>query len=609
MPPDLNQEAALAEAISLLHLLHRIPATPFSNPEIPDYRVPETEYSLPFAKEQTLVHALSFLVGNDDPNYVPALCVQEEPNANGPRLNILLAVNQRNSNDTDAFATLKEIKDKFDPLLASLQDAPQRTEQELFTHIVSMCTQRILVRIRYAKSKSNKQKQTIKHLLTTTTSLLGAAYFKYKQAARVVVKNIDNWLKYQTTDALCIAVESIHTLSRVPQLRPALDSIANIVLGPSERKNLLRMILRVARYRETARVLYRLAKKYPITRNMCLVLVTLPTSAFRGSSPSYKPSLERTSERLSIAKVVKSNTRLLSRLLIKNGNTIDTEFDWQALRIMREGKIHAEVQLVYHLETHEQGLPPRVIASSKMACYLCNVFLCSVAKIYTRRCHGRLYPGWKLPFFPSSCDMERRFTRTLETKIQQELPRLVKSQKRTVFPDPSESALWTMNESATTIAQPETSVDIVEEVKTDDITPEIKVDEVIVVTECPPEVADVIATTSSEDTLGPPALSEVRMKLRQGTPLDLKLPVNSLSTLHLGPAIFQIEYTVGPNSTRSELQCCAEWLKKDSAAAVKVSSVDLLHSRDLELGIETEVANDGPVHVDIGGKVLRLVLS
>lgn len=483
------------------------------------------------------------------------------------------------------------------------------TEQELFTHIVSMCTQRILVRIRYAKSKSNKPKQTIKHLLTTTTSLLGTTYSKYKQAARIVVKNIDSWLKHQTTDALCNVVESIHALSRVPQLRPALDSIANIVLGPSERKNLLRMILRVARYRETARILYRLAKKYPITRNMCLVLVTLPASAFRALSPGYKPSLERTSQRLSIAKLVKSNTVSLSRLLIKNGNTLDGEFDKQALRTMREGKIHAEVQLVYHLETQEQGLPPRVIGSSKMACYLCNVFLCSVAKIYTRRCHGRLYPGWKLPIFPSSCDMERRFTKILETEIQQELPRLVKSQKRTVFPDPSESALWTMNESATTIAQPETSVDIVEDVKTDDIGPEMKVDEVVVVIECPPEVVDIIATTSSEDTLEPPTPSPVRVKLHQGIPEHLTILANSLSTLHLGPALFQIEYTVGPNSTSSELQCCAEWLTKDNAATVEASSVGLVHSRDLELGIETEVTSDGSVYVDIGGNLLRLVLS
>lgn len=47
-------------------------------------------------------------------------------------------------------------------------------------------------------------------------------------------------------------------------------------MGPSERRNLLKMIHRVGRHRGTAHVLYRNATKYPIVRAMGVVLVSLP---------------------------------------------------------------------------------------------------------------------------------------------------------------------------------------------------------------------------------------------------------------------------------------------------------------------------------------------
>lgn len=64
---------------------------------------------------------------------------------------------------------------------------------------------------------------------------------------------------------------------------------------------------------------------------------------------------------------------------------------------LRESKIHADIQVVSYLETHGPKSAPRVVTSSKMACFLCNVPLRQAAKVYTKRYHGRLYPDWKLP--------------------------------------------------------------------------------------------------------------------------------------------------------------------------------------------------------------------
>lgn len=119
-----DQPEALAEAISLLHILHRIPAPPCINPATSTKVANGDEYSLPFAKEQELVNALAFLVGNDDPNYVPALCVQEQPQAAG--LNILLAVNQKDSKDADSLTALNQIQQRFNPLLEFLGHASHR---------------------------------------------------------------------------------------------------------------------------------------------------------------------------------------------------------------------------------------------------------------------------------------------------------------------------------------------------------------------------------------------------------------------------------------------------------------------------------------------------
>lgn len=60
-------------------------------------------------------------------------------------------------------------------------------------------------------------------------------------------------------------------------------------------------------------------------------------------------------------------------------------------------KIHAEIQLLFFYELNPHLPRPRIICSSKSACYLCNLFFGIHGIFHIRRSHGRLYDKWILP--------------------------------------------------------------------------------------------------------------------------------------------------------------------------------------------------------------------
>ncbi len=107
-------------------------------------------------------------------------------------------------------------------------------------------------------------------------------------------------------------------------------------------------------------------------------------------------------------------------------------------------KIHAEIQLLCFYE-HSPDIPhPRIICSSKSACYLCDLFIKTHGKFQTPRTHGRLYDKWILPEWPISeapaneyiLPVVEQFNAALEAKILHTLNR-----KRLPCRHPNESTL------------------------------------------------------------------------------------------------------------------------------------------------------------------------
>jgi hypothetical protein len=59
--------------------------------------------------------------------------------------------------------------------------------------------------------------------------------------------------------------------------------------------------------------------------------------------------------------------------------------------------VHGEVQLILHYEQFPYTPPPRAIGSSKLACFLCDLFIRKHGKHRVGQSHRRLYEKWTIP--------------------------------------------------------------------------------------------------------------------------------------------------------------------------------------------------------------------
>ena len=122
-------------------------------------------------------------------------------------------------------------------------------------------------------------------------------------------------------------------------------------------------------------------------------------------------------------------------------------------------KVHAEIQLLLFYEQQPHKIRPRIISSSKSACYLCNLFIHLHGEFHISRTHGRLYDRWILPERPINevaanrplLSVINRLNEALEVKIIHTL-----SRKPLPFPHPDESVLllrepWSSNSTLSRI--------------------------------------------------------------------------------------------------------------------------------------------------------------
>lgn len=196
---------------------------------------------------------------------------------------------------------------------------------------------------------------------------------------------------------------------------------------PSKARSLCDTIRKIGRYQTCANRLAQLASNNVLFLNVRTVCVCLDQEALQHTVQPEKAPADKVLLLVSNGKFKEAQ---LSRLLQSaTSNVAKSQWKFKASLSMAQGvdaKVHAEVQLLWYIKSLCLKKPPRVIESSKLACYLCSALIACTGEYEPGRSHGRIYRGWRLP--STACDgLHKRFARYLETYIIDSLQERIKS--------------------------------------------------------------------------------------------------------------------------------------------------------------------------------------
>ncbi|KAJ5738759.1 hypothetical protein N7493_001914 [Penicillium malachiteum] len=460
-PKPRSPEIICAESITLNVLLHENPKSPRQK-RARGYISAGSRYELPFSTERDLVETLSFLSKTiDGSDYIPAVCVEQ--NSSGNSLEVIIAVNK--SNPKDGNDILGKVKTGFEEIFEILHTADYEDrensrdiEAKVRNSIIEMCSARILDRLRLVPNKHKKARdltdlkerfdkarrgiKRIERQKLQNANLVGTsaqALSKLKDVMQLITK----WSKYQVTNSLNEFLAGIWRLNKVKNLSKLLELIPTGKFGVFQDSDvatsLFNMISKLSRYYRNAKVLYLIAKKFPLVRNMQVRLADLPPEAFdRPDRSGYVPNIEDAASLLGII----NGRRYQSHEILRYMNLAKDEkpsqrFSKQTRQILKESKIHSEIQLIAYCEIKSTPkLFPRVIASSKDACYLCNAFIKMHGRMHTSRTHGKLYTGWRLPALWQFKDLQRRFNQALLERARKTIAARMKDSHAYLHPPP-----------------------------------------------------------------------------------------------------------------------------------------------------------------------------
>lgn len=441
-----------------------------------------------------------------------------------------------------------------------------------------------------------------------------------------LLKVTRSWKLHQTDGELCAVVEGLRAFAAMDDWRTVIDLIPDQLMNPSSRDSLVSMLRKGARYRHAARILYRTAKKHPVARRMEALAVHLDASAFHVPLLSSPPtSLDATLSRVLSGQ--NHNIAPLCRALKTTAAHARTTFDTQTRQTLTEGKVHAEVQLLCYILQNPSPSPPRIVCASKDACFLCHCLLQAHGKLLSPRCHGRLYPGWRMPPTPALRPLQTSLNHMLEQKIRDGAAALWKHNgaRRRGLPMPCESSCSTAVLSTTTVVGDEAPPSTQIITATEKTPSEPAVDETFVSSHTLVSASDMVPTrevevqpVESRDTLPQRedwSVGEI-YALAQGEAVTSSLPTGRLSRMYTAEQLqVQLEYTteqqeMGGETPHLEYQiqqltpCEGRALRESSyTSIIDVSLMAVDEQRNFQLNELAEL------YLSAGDCIFRLTLQ
>lgn len=630
-----SYHCTLAENIALLRLWSNVPELPKDNPPPAALFTKSTEKrSLTFTKECDIVDNLAFISAiSDDHEKVTATCIEEQADHQG--MTVILAVNEGDLDVVqESFRTilgiLEEVSSrgkqdaKLSTVLRSLTIPTGKTEQEdgqlrrsLLMEIIALNRHRILSRLRSKHAEEsirNQGKPTISSFLVDAVKIGSKVRSLPKGLTAGIAAESKNFERtfeklekcasddVNSGSILADILESAHNLSKHLGFDEFLTKLPNgPPLHPSGRKALLIGIQKIGRYSSACNFLFRAARSLGVFKSLKVeVIKESELCAAPINGHVLTPSLTAALRRLDRRRPDQIN-QLIQSLASNSGSSPMAEkekFGRFLNRAVSECKVHAEIQILYHYEMKPVAIMPRVICSSKSACFLCDLFIRFHGKFYVARSHGRLYERWRLPDLqglglPSAeLEIQKAVFEKFNNEIEDRIRRILLNRRRFSHLHPNESIYmpspaWTPSRASTDDGIARSSVSNPAKVMVlgngldKSVSQQLNRDER---TEAPGEILVVREAQSSGKQEADVSISypenlvqgrKIRQVL-QGTKTDLYVIANALHLFYDGSILScnarSVSHTLQPDETQKSTETQIvdiEWLLDEDAARIR----------------------------------------
>ncbi|KAL2259416.1 hypothetical protein VTK26DRAFT_6920 [Humicola hyalothermophila] len=436
---------SLAENAALLSLLTKAPAAAQSNPR-PAIVNPDPTRLLSFERESSLANTFAFLSGiSDYPSDVVAACVEELPGGNGIR--VVVAINKLHAESgCNVLARIKDGLDEIFRRLAQLRAAVSEAgptaeedailQDQVLDAIVVMCTNRILGRINSRRSDAVYFKKGKLFLGSTVQQTVDAVRHhawdkksrpkseRFINGATLLLERLEELERCQQKDVLsCIkrVLRAAHRLNTTNDFDKLFPELTASELNPTTKTGFESRLGKLAMYQQCSLYLSKMAKESALFDSLVVTCVSLDSPLFtRNVTTVEEACLNNCLFRCRGGSKLLSDPKALNTKLKTN----KAEFRSTVQKLIKESRVHAEVQIVCYYELHPIVKKPRVICSSKDACYLCNLFIRLHGTYHIPRTHGNLYPGWRMLPIPALEPVQAKLNRSLEIRIAELIRRV-----------------------------------------------------------------------------------------------------------------------------------------------------------------------------------------
>jgi hypothetical protein len=308
-------------------------------------------------------------------------------------------------------------------------DAPSK--DQVLDAIVDMCRNRILSRIGSQTFAAAYSRTGKAFFGSPIQQVIDAVYAHpwgekrrrevedFAQGARKLMMRLDELEACQSDEIVCkikSVVRAAHRLNETIDYDNIFVGLTERELNPTTRSGFGWRLAKLARYQECSLQLWRTATELRLFKDAEITIVSLDEQLFARSLtlPTEGCLAGCLSRCQNGALAAFREEKVASKL-----HTSDQEFRSSVRKYLKESRVHAEVQLLSYYELNPVAQKPRIICSSKDACYLCNLLIQLHGTFHIPRTHNYLYPGWRLLPLPDLDQVLTGLNQSLEVKIRE----------------------------------------------------------------------------------------------------------------------------------------------------------------------------------------------